>query len=1244
MKITCEKCSAPYEIEDSRIPVSGFIMKCPACMHSFKVMRGGAPAEAAASAPPPPAMTGSGPPRYHVRRRTGKTFGPFVESAIVTMLQNGKLDGDEQVSTDGNNWLPLAAVAAFAPWAKPASGEIEDLPAPKGPSPSGIIDLPAPKRPVGMGVGIPDLPTPKGAMPRPPMPGTKAPSPATKAPVPTAMGIPDLPAPKRPVGMGGGIPDLPAPKGAPAARPPAGKPAMPPPPVSTKPPAPTAGPRGIVDLPTPKGPTPTGIVDLPKPKGPTPSGIVDLPTPKGPTALGIPDLPMPKGPVPTGLVDLPTPKGRPSGLDDFDLAPVGGSGALDLGEVDLPTPKAGFGDSLPPPPPPLSLGDMELGGDPNDAAAIISSPGAEEMRSIPDSSIDVVAPRQSNQLHVDLDAVDGPADSGIDLVAPRGFPAPVAEETDLAPPEMDARPAPRPAAKPARKVAPAVSAAAAPDKRKKMLILGGVFAGGLLIAAAAIMVLKSMGVGGERIDQVALAKLRTEIAVDNYDVLVRVGTKIKLSAEAQPKNIDQHAMAAQVLALAAIAHRGEAKHANAAAQLIAAIEKNDGNPELTKARAAVAIAQGHPQDAEAMLTQLVGEAGKGGNDAFAQLLLGWAQFKGNRAKSAEVTFQKALSLDGKLAGAAWGMALCRDKAGDKAGVETWAQKTVERSPAHFAALLMQAREKPEDSIAGLLQLHGSKGSPAEQGDAWALVGSKQLAELRLDEAEASYKKALVQDPTNQGALLGMGDTLYQLGRFVESKEKLDAAQKAAPGNLDVIVSLARTQLALGQPLLAQDLLQAAAKSAPKDARIRLLQGRTEETLDKDGAAERAQALYKQAIDLDPKLVEAYSALAHQALKVSRPDEAQRLAADAMKNAGDNADTRTLIGNVLLAQEDPSKAQIEFQKALEKTPNHLAARMGLAAALEAQKKPDAALAELEKIRAKVPAYPGLSQRLGALYQALGRVDDAAKAYEAALNMPGASIPLKFSAANFFYGVQKCERARQLTEQITNEDPKNSDAYELLARVWECAGRRDQAMMAIHHAIELSDKPMFHLTKARLHEKANQGNDALVDYQIAADAGHIGDAYIGRASLLLDHGANREAIHDCELALKLDKNRCDARKLIGKGNLGLQNYKVAEGHLREATHCAPKDPEAQYLLAQACTGAHDFPCACSAYWQAAQLGLKGENLGDAYFEAGMCEKGRGSQGRASEAFKKCLEVGTDIQKQNCGKELSNLGGFR
>src|SRR5690349_1180994 len=47
MKITCESCSAQYDLEDNRIPPSGLTTKCPACLHSFTVRRG------APSAPPP---------------------------------------------------------------------------------------------------------------------------------------------------------------------------------------------------------------------------------------------------------------------------------------------------------------------------------------------------------------------------------------------------------------------------------------------------------------------------------------------------------------------------------------------------------------------------------------------------------------------------------------------------------------------------------------------------------------------------------------------------------------------------------------------------------------------------------------------------------------------------------------------------------------------------------------------------------------------------------------------------------------------------------------------------------------------------------------------------------------------------------------------------------------------------------------------------------------------------------------
>ena len=52
--------------------------------------------------------------RYHVRRRSGKVFGPFEPGVIVKMLEDGQLLGSEEVSTDGDGWSGMAAVPTFA--------------------------------------------------------------------------------------------------------------------------------------------------------------------------------------------------------------------------------------------------------------------------------------------------------------------------------------------------------------------------------------------------------------------------------------------------------------------------------------------------------------------------------------------------------------------------------------------------------------------------------------------------------------------------------------------------------------------------------------------------------------------------------------------------------------------------------------------------------------------------------------------------------------------------------------------------------------------------------------------------------------------------------------------------------------------------------------------------------------------------------------------------------------------------
>ncbi|HSM93468.1 MAG TPA: zinc-ribbon domain-containing protein, partial [Anaeromyxobacteraceae bacterium] len=51
---------------------------------------------------------------FHVRRRSGKVFGPFPAGAVAEMLQKGELQGNEDVSSDGGgSWKPMSAIPAF---------------------------------------------------------------------------------------------------------------------------------------------------------------------------------------------------------------------------------------------------------------------------------------------------------------------------------------------------------------------------------------------------------------------------------------------------------------------------------------------------------------------------------------------------------------------------------------------------------------------------------------------------------------------------------------------------------------------------------------------------------------------------------------------------------------------------------------------------------------------------------------------------------------------------------------------------------------------------------------------------------------------------------------------------------------------------------------------------------------------------------------------------------------------------
>src|SRR5688572_6835929 len=57
LKVECESCKAPYQVDERRVPATGLKMRCPKCGHTFLVTdpsKGPAPAGASAPAKPSP--------------------------------------------------------------------------------------------------------------------------------------------------------------------------------------------------------------------------------------------------------------------------------------------------------------------------------------------------------------------------------------------------------------------------------------------------------------------------------------------------------------------------------------------------------------------------------------------------------------------------------------------------------------------------------------------------------------------------------------------------------------------------------------------------------------------------------------------------------------------------------------------------------------------------------------------------------------------------------------------------------------------------------------------------------------------------------------------------------------------------------------------------------------------------------------------------------------------------------------
>ncbi|MCA9576123.1 MAG: zinc-ribbon domain-containing protein [Myxococcales bacterium] len=1059
INVECPSCSAPYELDERRLPAGGMNMRCPKCGESFRVSKDGASAAGAAAKPPPSPVK---PPPV-APPPVKPPPPPAPRPRIAPAFDAADLPAPKRAPAGDDLGLDLPAPKRPAPAASPMDDLGLDLPAPKHASAAADdlgLDLPAPKRGgallAGDELGL-DLPAPRG--PRSGDAGLDLPAPKRASAAADDLGL-DLPAPKRasaaaddlgldlpapktaasPFGDELGL-DLPAPRGSASAD------------AGLDLPAPKSGSGGLdLDLPAPRAKGGGLDLDLPAPRAKGGGGLLDLPAPRSPNA----DLPAPRAPhadLPAPAGDLPAPRRpqRKTPFDTFDSDPAPGelprpnvaaaAAMPDFGELDLGAASAGF-DSAPPAtaadPGGYGMGDLDLG-----------PPPAPRVPAALNFGVDESAPAGRAQARDDMDDMDDLDELALPSPRSRGS-APGAEasvgglgygdvdlggDDDGAGLEFDglaldeegfegesgaARDALIAAARERKRAQQAEPAAEAPPSKRGYKILAGLAVLLVLIAGVgAALSQTKYGLFGIYAIEAYLpeagdpARVRETIqeaerqAADDTYSGARASLRT-LGAYRRTAGLNRELMTRSLLHEALFVVRyGNIGNAASRANSIATRLEQRGNdaPGIELALAANQLRNGAFSAAR---ERAANAAQVNPADPYPELVAGEAALMQDDAAEAAAAFRRALEKSGG-ARAQWGLARALLAAGDPAAADA-VSATLALSPRHVEARIARARHLAahddwEGAVAlareaaGLVPIDGTRlVAPARiRANALTLLGRLHLARGQRSKAREMFEFAIAASPDDVEALVGAGNCLLQEGRARDA--------------------LTRYQTLLDASIPAEEI-----PTPPDGAR--------------------------------PYMDQAHLGAAQALLAVERPQDARGHLMGLLAEAPEDPEVLLWLGRVALATSGRDEAIERFREVVRLAPERYDGYMALAQLYFDMDRADDAAAVLANASEHVPMTADVRRLRGSSQVRLGNLTQAVEEFEAAIALDEHDLDSRFQLGITLRRLGRLAAADAAFEGVAQRDSSYSGLALERGRVFEDRHMPERAVASYARALEES----------------------------------------------------------------------------------------------------------------------------------------------------------------------------------------------
>ncbi|UQA63747.1 zinc-ribbon domain-containing protein [Polyangium aurulentum] len=1147
VKVECDDCKSPYQIEERRIPATGLKMRCSKCGKSLLVQKpaSGAIEDEDADLPAPvaprpkpgpaPVLPRAAPPaapKPTARAVPAKPAPPAPPKPTAPASPAARVAPPSAFEIDEDLDLPVVRPGDEARLAPSTSeddmlafGEL-DLPAPARPTVRRMaepshepepeeIDLPAPAKPTVRQMAAPVMPKDEDEID---LPAPARPAPRKVAPPPPQAAIEvDLPAPARPA------PARPAP-----ARPAPSKAA----PEEIDLPAPTASSRakgfGEIDLPAPAASSRAkgfGEIDLPASSrrgGSRGFGEIDLPAAplrsSDSGAFGEIDLPEIESTAPTfGEIELPATDLSPpsSSFGDLDL-PVPEPSSAPFGEIDLPlappsarsarneiaTPLASPQDDTA-----LNFGELDLplvGDEPPAPARPATTAGGSGEFRLEDEA---------------LDAAFGPTSPPAAKAPPSAKAPPAAryEESvgeefsfgELAAPDMDLstgatvpgagkRPEPAPApAMPAIPRAPAVPTGDMGAGIGDEVDLAPGEGGAPGEAAArkdkpAKQTSKEFGRTADLGKRKGRSRSRLYV-VAAVTLLAVGGGSLALLPDIGP--FGAHAISDRINAQA---------HAQALADLERSVQASLDEDTFTAATRALA-------DARAAQTSR-------------------PRHRPTAAYAAYVAFMRSV------------------RHGRRGDDETLGKQ-----------LLALAKEEPSPERA-------------------LAVAAQQAAARQLDAARVSAKTLLDSSPDNLDAAVLLGEIeLEAAGRQAPM-----AAWKRAAGikkSARTLYGLARAQLQAGDAAGAQESARAALAASPKHAGAHVLLA---SLLGFDREAEHeteALALLAKvtgesevrSATNDAQVVEAHVVVGRIHLGRSRISAAEKAFAAALQIDPRSVDALIGDGELLFQSGRFSQALLRFEEAMRADDASIRAKLSAAKAMLALERGKDAKELLTRVRADKPTDVHAAFLLGKTEGALGNAKEAERLYLESIQLAGdkpAAVDAYVALSSLLSTLGRGDEAQAKLAEAQTKFPDLPALYRAKGEVFLQTGRYAEARKEFEAALAKEDNldTRFKLGITLRRMRAFDEAGAVFEKLAALDKDFPGLA-LERGLLFEEMGQSERALEMYADALKKAPNDVDLKLRVGSTQVIAGHPAQAEPILREVVKERPGSADANHFLGRA-----------------------------------------------------------------------------